>query len=275
MFDYEKSYKKRSGSDTVTGSVELMSVSGNLATEHRLVWIRRQLEADGQVRIAEAAKKLTVSEMTIRRDLEELEAQGVARRVRGGAVAVGPMAFEDRHKTRARAKARIASKLLSLVPASGAIGIDASSTLLRLATAIDNGRDLTILTNGWETFRVLDGKAGITGLLTGGEHDPRTGSLVGPLACRAASSLLLSRMFLSAAALDPEFGPSESCLEEAEVKRSMAAVAAEVVLAVDSSKLGGRSVATSVGWEDVGLLVTELDPGDARLEPYRDLAEIL
>lgn len=252
-----------------------MSVSGNLATEQRLERIRRQLDDDGQVRIAEVAVELDVSEMTIRRDLQELEAQGVARRVRGGAVAVGPMAFADRHKSRARAKARISSKLLDLVPATGAIGIDASSTLLRLATAIDNGRDLTVLTNGWETFHALQAKAGVTGLLSGGELDTRTGSLVGPVACRAAGSLLLGRLFISAAAVDPDLGPSEPTLEEAEVKRAMAAVAGEVVLAVDATKLGARSVATSIAWDDIALLVTELDPDDARLDDYRDLAEIL
>ena len=252
-----------------------MSVSGNLATEHRLDWIRQRLDDHGQVRIADTAAELEVSEMTIRRDLQELEARGVARRVRGGAVAVGPMAFADRHKSRARAKARIAAKLLDLVPATGAIGLDASSTLLRLATAIDSGRDLVVLTNGWETFHALQGKAGVTALLSGGELDARTGSLVGPIAGRAAGSLLLSRLFISAAAADPESGPSEPCLEEAEVKRSMAAVAGEVVLAVDSTKLGARSVATSVAWDDIGLLVTELDPADARLAAYRELAEII
>lgn len=252
-----------------------MSVSGNLATEHRLEWIRRHLDDHGQVRIADAATTLAVSEMTVRRDLQELEAQGLARRVRGGAVAVGPMAFADRHKSRPRAKARIAAKLMDLVPATGAIGIDASSTLVRLATAIESGRDLTVLTNGWETFRAMQGKAGVTPLLSGGELDARTGSLVGPVACRAAGSLLLSRLFISAAAVDPVLGPSEPCLEEADVKRSLAAVAAEVVLAVDSTKLGARSVATSLGWDDIGLIVTELDPDDARLADYRDLAEVI
>ncbi len=252
-----------------------MSVSGNLATEGRLLWIRQHLDEHGQIRIASAATELDVSEMTIRRDLQELEAQGVARRVRGGAVAVGPMAFADRHKSRARAKAKIAAKLIDLVPANGAIGIDASSTLLRLATAIDSRRDLIVLTNGWETFHALQGKAGVTPMLTGGELDARTGSLVGPIAYRAAGSLLMSRLFISAAAVDVEFGPSEPCLEEAEVKRALSGVAGEVVLAVDSTKLAGRSVARSMAWEDIDLLVTELDPDDARLDDYRGLAELL
>ena len=251
-----------------------MNVSGNLATEHRLDWLRRQLEDRGQIHIAEAAAHLEVSDMTIRRDLQELEAHGLARRVRGGAVAVGPIAYADRYKNRARAKARISAKLLDLVPETGAIGIDASSTLQRLATAIDHGRDLMVLTNGPETFFALQHKPGVTALVTGGALDLRTGSLVGPVACRSASNLLLSRLFISAAAVDPAFGPSEPCLEEAEVKRAMSAVAGEVVLAVDSSKLGAALGCDQhpVGRDQPARHRTR--PQRRPLADYRDLVEI-
>ena len=251
-----------------------MSLTGNLATEHRLRWLRDHLEESGQIRIADAATTLDVSEMTIRRDLQELEALGVARRVRGGAVAVGPLAFADRHRSRARAKAKIAAKLAGTIPHSGAIGLDASSTVLRLATAIESGRDLVALTNGWETFQALQGKPGVTAVLSGGELDARTGSLVGPVANRSATGLLLTRLYISAAAVHPEFGPSEPAMEEADVKRSLAAVASEVVLVADSTKLGSRSVARSVDWTDIAMFVTELDPTDRRLDAYRDLVEV-
>ncbi len=251
-----------------------MSLSGNLATEHRLRWIRDHLEEAGQIRISAAATTLDVSEMTIRRDLQELEALGVARRVRGGAVAVGPLAFAERHRSRARAKAKIAAKLLDTIPHTGAIGFDASSTVLRLANAIEGGRDLVVLTNGWETFQALQAKPGVTAVLSGGQLDNRTGSLVGPVASKSVGSLLLTRLYVSAAAIHPDLGPSEPAMEEADVKRSFAAVAGEVILAADSSKLGGRSVARSIEWEDIALLVTELDPGDAKLAEYRDLVEI-
>jgi DeoR family fructose operon transcriptional repressor len=252
-----------------------MHISGNLATEERLEWIRQQLESEGSIRLADAARELSVSEMTIRRDLQELEALGVARRVRGGAVAIGPQAFAERHRSRARAKSRIADKLLDLMPASGAVGFDASSTVLRLASRLTSGRDLTILTNGSEVFQALQNHPGITGQLTGGSLEPRTGSLVGPLACRAASSLLLQRLFLSAAAVDPAVGTSEACLEEAEVKRAMASVAAEVVLAVDVTKLSSRSVAVGIPWDQISIMATELDPADAKLDPYRDLVSTI
>lgn len=252
-----------------------VSVSGNLATEERHAWLRKALEREGHMKIADAAKALDVSEMTIRRDLQELEAVGLVRRVRGGAVAVGPVAFADRHRQRSKAKGRIADKLLPLIPPTGPIGFDASSTLLRLASAMQSGRDTSVITNGVETFTALQGKPGITALLTGGELDERTGSLVGPLACRSAGSLLLTRLFVSAAAVHPDLGTSETCLEEVEVKRALVGTAADVVLAVDSSKLGTRAVAVGVEWEKVTTLVTELDPTDRRLDPYRALADIL
>ncbi len=276
MFDLTGYYKSAfNGRGKRSRYCAAMGVSSNLATEERLAWLRSHLDNSGSVRIADAADQLGVSEMTIRRDLLELEAMGVARRVRGGAVAVGPVSFEDRHRSRARAKAKIAAKLRPMVPSSGAIGLDASSTLLRLASAIDSGRELLVMTNGAETFAALQAKPGVTAILTGGSLEERTGSLVGPLACRAAGSLLLNRLFLSAAALDAEVGSSEATLDEAEVKRAMVAVAGEIVLAVDASKLGSRAIAPAVGWDQVAVLVTDLSPRDARLAAYRELVEIL
>jgi len=71
-----------------------------------------------------------------------------------------------------------------------------------------------------------------------------------------------------------EKAPEGATLDEAEVKRSMAAGAEEVVLAVDSTKLGGRAVALGLEWDRVDVMVTELDPSDARLAPYRDLTRL-
>src|SRR5688572_29607022 len=157
--------------------------------------------------------------MTVRRDLKALEERGAVRRVRGGALAVGPQPFADRRRTAGRAKATIAAKIADLLPASGAVAFDASSTVMRLASALDHARDLVVLTNGPETFAALHGTAGVRAMLTGGELEPRTGSLVGPLACRAAGQLAVSHLVTSAAAVDEGLGAPEACIEEAEVKR--------------------------------------------------------
>jgi DeoR family transcriptional regulator, fructose operon transcriptional repressor len=246
----------------------------SLAAEERLRWLSDQLEESGSIAIYDAATTLGVSEMTIRRDLTELEERGAARRVRGGARAVGPQTFSERRETMGRAKAKIAAKLAEFVPQTGAVAFDASSTVMRLATGLASARDLVVLTNGPDTFTALQGQSGVTPLITGGRLESRTGSLVGPLACWAATQLAVQCFFASAATVDPRSGSLETTLEEAEVKRSMAAAGAQVVLGVDSSKLGQTAVAVGLEWDRIDVLVTELDPDDARLAPYRDLAEL-
>lgn len=250
-------------------------VHGTLASDERLRWLSEQLRDAGDVTIAAAAESLGVSEMTIRRDLMSLEEQGVARRVRGGARAVGPRSFAGRSQKAARAKSRIAAKLAGLLPTTGAVAFDASSTVMRLSGLMHAARDLTVLTNGTDTFNALQGIAGVTPLLTGGRLDRETGSLVGPLACRTAAQLTVQMFVASAAAVDPDAGALEVSLEEAEVKRAIAVAASDVVLAVDSSKLGSRAVAVGFDWDRIDLLVTELDPEDVRLAPYRDRTEVL
>lgn len=247
----------------------------NLESMQRLEMIRSRLDVDGRVRVMDLAGELAVSEMTIRRDLDLLVDEGIAHRVRGGAVAVGPQQFAARAEQHSRAKGRIADKLLDLVGQGGAIGIDASSTMQRLAARLAPARNLTVLTNGLDAFRALQDHAGVTALLTGGALDESTGSLVGPLATRATNDVMLRRLFVSASALDPQLGSSESTLLDAEVKLALADAAAEIVLAVDSSKLGHRAPARCFSLDRIGVLVTELDARDAMLDPYRDSVQIV
>jgi DeoR family fructose operon transcriptional repressor len=145
---------------------------------------------------------------------------------------------------------------------------------MRLAGSIDGARDLTVMTNGPDTFSLLQGRPGIVPISTGGRLDPATGSLNGPIACRSAQQLTVDRFITSAAGLDARTGAAEATLEEAEVKRAFAAGADEVVLAVDTSKLEHRAVAVALAWDEIDLLVTELDPADGRLDPYRDLVRV-
>lgn len=253
----------------------MSNVTGTIASEDRLRWLSDRLDEDGTVTLAAAAGALGVSEMTVRRDLDTLEERGVARRVRGGARAIGPQPFAERRQTAARAKSRIAVKLARLVPPTGAVAFDASSTIMRLAGELDAVRDLTIITNSPDTFSALQGISGVHPLITGGRLEERTGSLVGPLTSRTVAQLAVSTFFASAAAINPRTGALEAAIDEAEVKRAIAEVAEQVVLAVDSSKLGGGGVAVGLEWDRIDVLVTDLDPDDQRLQAYRGLSQIL
>ena len=251
-----------------------MAQRNNTSPQERLLIVQRTIAERGSVRIDELAGELRVSEMTIRRDLDELEALGVARRVRGGASALGPEPFAQRQSHHAKAKARIAEKLVDLIPATGTIALDASTTVHRLAAAIAGARDLVVVTNGLDCFHALSGKAGVTTTLTGGFQEARTGSLVGPPAVQCATSFLYDLLVCSGAALDPVLGTSEASFDEAAVKRAFASTSGRIVLAVDHSKLGSRARARMFSLGEVDLLVTDLEPSDRRLDPYREVVEL-
>lgn len=241
----------------------------------RLEQIRAEIDALGRVRVADLAEQLGVSEMTVRRDLDALADLGVVHRVRGGALALSAQPLADRFREQAGAKDEIAEKLVELALEGGAIGLDASTTLQRLATRLDGARNVTAVTNGIEAFTTLNSHAGVTALLTGGQFDPRTGSLVGPLAIRSAKDMLLGRLFVSAIGIDPHHGTTESTLEEAELKLAMADVSSEIVVALDSSKLGQRGAARCLPIDRIDILVTDLPPNDKRLAPYKEHCEVI
>jgi DeoR family transcriptional regulator, fructose operon transcriptional repressor len=240
----------------------------------RLDEIVRRVSTEGRAKIADLANSLGVSEMTVRRDLDLLSEEGRILRVRGGAVALGPQPFAERFGKQSRAKDRIAEKVLDLIGEGGAIGLDASTTLQRVAARVHEIGDLTVVTNGPDCFHVLQ-QAAATTVLLGGQLDRRTGSLVGPMAVRGAQDLFLRRLFVSAAGIDPELGTSEPTLEEAEVKLALATVAEEVVVAVDSSKLDRRAPGRCLSFDRIDILVTELEPADERLAAYRRHCQVV
>ncbi|MGH8923358.1 MAG: DeoR/GlpR family DNA-binding transcription regulator [Acidimicrobiia bacterium] len=251
-----------------------MNQSAFYSPEERLGEVRNLIAEQGTVRIDQLAVDFGVSEMTIRRDLDELEALGVARRVRGGAIALGPEPFAQRHRHNARAKARIAEKLLQEVPTVGTVAFDASTTIYRLATSLEAVRDLVVVTNGLDTFHTIGAQPGITATLTGGSEEPRTGSLVGPIALRTAQDFLYDVFVCSAAGFDHQVGSSEASLAESEVKRAFSQTSSRIVLAVDHTKLETRAQARVFELEEIDLLVTDLEPDDSRLDLYRSRVEV-
>jgi DeoR family fructose operon transcriptional repressor len=251
-----------------------VAVGGTLSAEQRRAALRAGLTRHGQLRLAEVAAEWDVHPMTIRRDFELLEREGVAQRVRGGLLHVADDAFDRRRARGLTAKRKIAAKLRDLVPPDAAIGLDASSTVHLLATAMPPRRAVSVVTNGLAAFASLHAQPGVRAFLTGGEREERNNSLVGPIAVATVRQFLLARCFLSAAALDPKAGTSETTIEQAAVKQAMAEVSEHVVLAVDAAKLGQRSLVRSIGLSRIDLLVTDLAADDPRLDEYRDLVEI-
>jgi len=249
-------------------------VQSSIESEQRRSHLGDILRRKGAVVLGEAAAALGVSEMTIRRDLQEMEQSGVARRVRGGAVAVGPELFQRRISAATSAKKEIAKKLVALLPDSGAVGLDASSTIYQFALTIDPS-DISFLCTGMETTGLLSqsGKAKVS--LSGGVIEESTGALVGPLAIASIEQFVFTRSFVSPTCISRDFGMMEATLAGASIKRALREASKSLVVALDSGKLGESAMARALALEEIDILVTELDPSDSLLDEYRDRVDLL
>lgn len=246
-----------------------MTLRGTRDAEARRTGLLDDATKTGGVDLDDAAERYGVHPMTIRRDFELLEQEGRVRRVRGGIVAVEDDPFALRRSRHLRAKQIIATKIISLIPNGGAIGLDASTTALALAEVLPAVRPLTVVTNGIVAFDALARNPAVQSYLTGGEREERNLSLVGSLTHQAFAAFHLDFSIVSAMGVHTTSGTSESTLAQAAVKDAMARSSDHVILAVDSSKLQSHSHVHALHLERISVLVTELEPDDARLDPYR------
>ncbi|UOQ60478.1 DeoR/GlpR family DNA-binding transcription regulator [Leucobacter rhizosphaerae] len=248
-----------------------MVVNSTFDTERRRDSMTERLTRDGSLLVNDAAGEWGVHPMTVRRDFEYFVDQGIAKRVRGGIIALRGDSFRHRRHLNATAKDAIAMKMLDLVESDSVIALDSSTTISVFAERLTKLRGVTVITNGLPAFEALRGRDGIQVFLTGGEQEVQNDSLVGPLAEAALSHFLIGTAFVSTMSLDPGVGAGENTLAQVSYKRALAARSGRLVLAIDASKLGTQARFRSFDFSEIDVLVTDLGPSDPRLDPYRDL----
>jgi DeoR/GlpR family transcriptional regulator of sugar metabolism len=213
--------------------------TANLLLKERHAFIRQRLQADGRVLALDLAQQLSVSEDTIRRDLRDLAAAGWCTRVYGGALAPSPAAgpLAERRTLAPERKARLARSAVSLVVADSVLFIDAGSTNLAIAAALPE-LPLTVITNAAAVALALQDQPAIELIMIGGRFDRRTGANLGAAALRDAERIRPDIFFLGGCGVDVEAGVTCFNYEEAEFKRSLAAISKSVLVAATSEKLG-------------------------------------
>lgn len=219
-----------------------------LAVE-RQAQIRTITDQQAFVSVHELCRALNVSEITIRRDLDQMEKQGGLRRTHGGAMSIRSASdapYVDRAEREVGAKREIGRTAAALVRDGEVIFLNAGSTILAMARALVGRRNVTIVTNAYVVIPILVGESGIQLIQTGGEARQQTGSMVGPIAERTVSELRVDRAFLGATGVDREVGFTNSSLEEAALQRAVMHAAQEVYVLADHTKFGKVSF-TRVG----------------------------
>ncbi len=239
-----------------------------LGIERRRV-ILELLHRDQKVHVADLSGSLSVTQETIRRDLEKLEADGLLQRSHGGAVLVRPgnedLSFARRTAANAELKQRIARKAAGLVRDGSSLMVDSSSTVLALCGFLAEKRDLTVVTN---SIKILGdhSASGMSLISTGGNLRAHSLSLVGDAACRTIAGYNVDFAVFSCKGLDREKGVTESNEPEAVVKRAMARQAGSRVLLADSTKFDRVVFARTLAFSDIEYVVTDADPGKRWLE---------
>ena len=246
-------------------------MSPSLIPAERQRLICELARSQGIVKVADLSNRLGVSEITIRRDLETLEQEGVLERTRGGAIysqrmRAEPLYTEKDHIHR-REKQAIGQAAAALVEEGDTILINSGSTTLQVMRhlRLSGQRGVKIITSNtgklaeaWDSDQEL--------ILTGGTFRQASSSLVGPLAVMALKQVNANKAFIGVDGISARYGLTTPILQEAEIARLMIErTHGPVIVAADHSKVGVVADFVTVPADKVDILVTD----DGFDEEYR------
>lgn len=229
-------------------------------TNARHTAILDRLRSSERVAVRELADALDASEVTIRRDLDELAAAGVLRRVRGGAVSAlmrgEEPPFAMREVESAAAKTRIASAAAGLLADGEAVLLDSGTTGLAAADALA-GRRLTVMPLSLHAVHALQASDTVTLLLAGGAVRPGELSLTGPIAESSIESFRFDTTLLTCCGFSLRTGVTAHDVQDAAVKRAAIASSARTIALVDGTKFARTALAVVCEATDVDVVVTD------------------
>lgn len=219
------------------------------------------MEEKGRVSVAELARRLGVSQVTIRKDLESLESEQRLIRTHGGAIAAersaAELAFEIRERRERGEKQAIGAAAAAMVASGDSIALDASTTALHMARHLRAHTELSVLTNGLHIAAELAALPGISVLMPGGRVRWEAFSLVGSWGDALLSGVNIQRAFVGATGFTLEAGLTDVTEEEAALKRHIVAAARHVIAMIDHTKWDRVGVATFCPLEQISLIITD------------------
>nr|WP_199819672.1 DeoR/GlpR family DNA-binding transcription regulator [Streptomyces sp. NRRL S-118] len=233
------------------------------AAERRQL-ILEMVRANGAVSLRELARVVQTSEVTVRRDVRALEAEGLLDRRHGGAVLPGGFTresgFPQKSHLATAEKTAIADVAAALVEEGEAIVVGAGTTTQELARRLARVPGLTVVTNSLLVAQALAHANRVEVVMTGGTLRGSNYALVGSGAEQSLQGLRVSRAFLSGSGLTAERGLSTSNMLSASVDRALVQAAAEVVVLADHTKLGTDTMFQTVPTDVITRLVTDEPP---------------
>jgi DeoR/GlpR family transcriptional regulator of sugar metabolism len=228
-------------------------------TEHRLELIRDLLRRKQRVHVKDLVDQLKVSQESIRRDLRELETQGFARRVYGGAVIDrqgSDQPFAERLRVRAREKARIGEAAAALIKEGMKIFVDEGTTTLACLKHLETRKDLTIVSNSLAVAAHFYYSSTPSVRVLGGRLRPDYQATFGPETVAAMKEHFFDLAIIAISAVHAERGFMDYDEDEAITRRAARAQAKRSVIVADSSKFGRLGSIHTFALHDVHAVIT-------------------
>jgi DeoR family transcriptional regulator of aga operon len=277
--DEDLKYKKASsvGKKLTEEKATESTINGN---SNMLIGERRQhvlslIQRDGRVLVSELSESLGISSITIRKDLDYLDSNGLVQRTHGGALAphsttMLDLSLKEKEQHQVKEKQLIAAAAVKLVKEGQCVLLDSGTTTTAIARALRKFSHLTIVTNALNIAAEL-GDTGFDIILIGGSLRRNSFSLVGPLAEDVLREIHADILFLGVDGFDTQIGVTTPNVLEARANRAMVKAAKKVVAACDSTKFSRRSLALIVPPNAIHTVITDSQISDSDAEALRNV----
>lgn len=265
--------KPRSKKVSVRAHSDEMPDGDSMLIDERRNHILGLVQNNGRVLVADVSRKLGISQITIRKDLDHLQAKGLIQRTHGGALPVQTGALSDpslqeKQKQHLQEKQRIAAAAVRLVQEGQCVMLDSGTTTTAIAQALKRFSQLTVITNAMNIAAELAG-TNFEVILTGGTLRKNSFSLVGPLAEDVLEEMHADILFLGVDGFDVELGVTTPNLLESRVNRAMVKAARRVVAVCDSTKFDRRSLSRIVAPSAIHQVITDKNVSSDIVEALR------
>jgi DeoR family fructose operon transcriptional repressor len=236
------------------------------------------LSRRGTVTIAELQDALAVSDMTVRRDIQNMADEGLLRRVHGGAVAVEAATedrtFLSRQVEELERKRAIAGRAIEFLQGGESIYLDGSTTCGELSKLLATaGKSFLVVTDSLYVLLELNDKKNIEMLLLGGMLDKDGNTFDGVLTVENARKMMVDCCFFSARGFSPG-QISNAGMTGSQVKQLMIRQARKRYLLADSTKYGCNGIFKICDWDEVDVLISDDGLPESELAELRKTTEI-
>lgn len=245
----------------------------SLAERHQ--FILSKLKREGKVNVLDLCHDLSVSSVTIRKDLKQLEDKHLLYRTHGGGTLSNPYTVDrpvnEKEKISAEEKMSIGVAAAKLIEPNDCIIIASGTTVLSLARNIKPQGNLTVITAALNVATELNRYPEIEVLVLGGVLRKSSSSATGMYAEKVLDDFSCSKLFLGVDGIDIDFGLTTTHVQEAQLNRKMIAASQKTIVLADSSKFGKRGFGRICGLEDVEQIITDSGISDHMVETLKGM----